>query len=368
MKVPVNKWLLPVSWLYGAGVAVRNYLFDNQILLKTTFYDHPIICVGNLTVGGTGKTPHIEYLIRLLQENWHIAVLSRGYKRKTKGFELAASNTSVDLIGDEPYQMKHKFQDVTVAVCENRNVGISQLMEIDKPDVILLDDAYQHRYVKAGLSILLTDYHRLMCDDSLLPMGRLREPFKERHRAQIIIVTKCPKDMGPIHYRIVKNKLALSPFQHLFYTSLNYAPLVNIFDEQEPTLALDKLIGIPSILLLTGIANPTPIEDELKQRNENVTLLRFADHHNFTEKDIQQINQAFDNIRRPGSILVTTEKDAARLRFCHGLSSDIQKAAYALPIEIIFLQNKRERFNTIISNYVRTNQKYNRMDSKPTNK
>ena len=204
--VKIHYWLYPVSWIYGMGVYLRNKLFDWGYYQSKSF-DVPVVCVGNLAVGGTGKTPHTEYLIKLLQQTGaNVAMLSRGYKRKSKGYVLATEKTDVKRIGDEPYQIKIKFPGIRVAVDENRCHGIEQLMKLDNPkvDVVLLDDAYQHRHVKAGLNILLTDFHRLFSDDTLLPAGRLREPEDGKNRAHIVIVTKCPEDIKPIDFNIIK--------------------------------------------------------------------------------------------------------------------------------------------------------------------
>ena len=194
--IKINEWLLPLSWLYGIGIRFRNFLFDVGIL-KSQDYKVPIISVGNITVGGTGKTPHVEYLVKLLKDQFNVAVLSRGYKRKSRGYVLADKDTPMQQIGDEPYQMKQKFPGITVAVDKNRRRGIAQLTEDDKVDVILLDDAFQHRYVKPGVNILLVDYHRLIIYDKLLPAGRLREPLPGKNRADIVIVTKCPTASSP---------------------------------------------------------------------------------------------------------------------------------------------------------------------------
>ena len=196
--IKINKWLLPLSWIYGIGVKLRNTLFSIGIL-KTRSFDVPVIAVGNITVGGSGKTPHVEYLTRLLKNTFRTAVLSRGYKRKSSGFVQATAETTMPEIGDEPFQMKQKYPDVIVAVDKNRCHGIDTLVENDKDiDVILLDDAFQHRYVKPGINILLVDYHRLIIYDKLLPAGRLREPLSGKNRADIVIVTKCPKGMKPM--------------------------------------------------------------------------------------------------------------------------------------------------------------------------
>ena len=203
--ITINKKLLPLSWFYGLGVGLRNMLFEMGAL-KSKKYDVPIISVGNITVGGTGKTPHVEYLIELLKDHMNVAVLSRGYKRKSRGFVLADKDTPMTQIGDEPFQMKQKYPDIIVAVDGNRRRGIEKLIEGEagkKADIILLDDAFQHRYVKPGINILLVDYHRLVIYDELLPAGRLREPVKSKDRADIVIITKCPKDLNPMEYRVI---------------------------------------------------------------------------------------------------------------------------------------------------------------------
>ena len=215
--IKINEWLLPLSWLYGIGVGIRNSLFDLGIL-KSRSFDVPVISVGNITVGGSGKTPHVEYLIELLRKHAKVAVLSRGYKRKSKGYVLSAPDTIMQDIGDEPYQMHKKYNDIYVAVDKDRCHGIEGLTTDDETkdtDVILLDDAYQHRYVKPGINILLVDYHRLIIYDKLLPAGRLREPKEGKTRADIVIVTKCPKDLKPMSFRVLSRALNLFPYQQL---------------------------------------------------------------------------------------------------------------------------------------------------------
>lgn len=210
--IKINEWLTPLSWFYGLGVKLRNLLFDMEIR-KSHRFNTPIISIGNITVGGTGKTPHVEYLIRLLQDHMRVAVLSRGYKRKSKGFILADNSTTMNDIGDEPFQMKQKFPKVTVAVDKNRVHGINSLTNNDSKkssiDIVLLDDAFQHRQLKPGVNILLVDYHRLIIYDKLLPAGRLREPMKGKDRADIVIVTKCPKDLKPMEYRVITKAMNL---------------------------------------------------------------------------------------------------------------------------------------------------------------
>ena len=229
--IKINKWLYPVSWIYGTGVWLRNKLFDWGIYKERKF-DIPVISVGNITVGGTGKTPHTEYLIRLLQKDYKVAVLSRGYKRKSKGFVLARPDTSVQMIGDEPFQMKQKFPDIHMAVDRDRCHGIEQLCNshiAPGTEVIILDDAFQHRYVKPGINILLVDYHRLICEDTLLPAGRMREPENGKSRAHIVIVTKCPKDITPMDLRVLSKQMELYPYQQLYFTTLAYGKLHPLF-------------------------------------------------------------------------------------------------------------------------------------------
>ena len=238
--ISINKNLLPLSWFYGLGVGFRNLLFEMGIL-KSRSFNVPVISVGNITVGGTGKTPHVEYLIRLMKDRAKVAVLSRGYKRKSHGFVLASKNTTVNDIGDEPYQMKTKFPDITVAVDRKRTRGIDKLTsgeQVKDTDVILLDDAFQHRYVKPGINILLVDYHRLIIYDALLPAGRLREPVKSKDRADIVIVTKCPKDLKPMEFRVITKAMKLYPYQQLFFSTHEFESLRPVFtgDPVQPEL------------------------------------------------------------------------------------------------------------------------------------
>ena len=352
--IKIHKWLYPASWLYGAVVMMRNKLFDWEVLQSKSF-DIPIISVGNLAVGGTGKTPHTEYLIKFLCNQYKVAVLSRGYKRHTKGYVLATPESTARSIGDEPYQMHQKFPSVTVAVDEKRCHGIEKLLALQKPsiDVILLDDAFQHRYVKPGLSILLTDYHRLFCDDTLLPAGRLREPINGKNRAQIVIVTKCPQDIKPIDYNIITKRLNLYPYQRLFFSSFRYGNLQPVF-ANEGGIAL-SLLTDTDILLITGIASPAPILERLGDCTKQIDLLSFGDHHDFTHKDMQQIRERFNKLKGKRRLIITTEKDATRLINHPGLDAELKPFIYALPIEIEILQNQQDKFNQHIIDYVREN-------------
>jgi tetraacyldisaccharide 4'-kinase len=326
-------------------------MFETGIL-KTRTFDVPIISVGNITVGGSGKTPHVEYLIRLLMKDFNVAVLSRGYKRKSTGFILADANSTARDIGDEPYQMKRKFEQVTVAVDKNRCHGIDMLEECGvKPEVVLLDDAFQHRYVKPGINILLVDYHRLIIYDEMLPSGRLREPKEGKNRADIVIVTKCPKEMKPIDYRVITKAMDLYPYQQLYFSTINYGGLEPIFNGAPKRM--EELVN-ENVLLLTGIASPQQMVHDLSPQCGHLQPLSFSDHHHFDAKDVQQINDTFATMEGPKCI-VTTEKDATRLEGLEGLSDEVKASIYSLPITIQFLQEQQESFNNYITDYVRKN-------------
>ena len=354
--IKLNKKLLPLSWFYGIGVGFRNLLFEMGVLKEHT-YKTPVISVGNITVGGTGKTPHVEYLIRLLKDHVHVAVLSRGYKRKSSGFLLAQTDTPLSDIGDEPYQMKQKYPDITVAVDAKRTRGIEYLISGKETgleiDAILLDDAYQHRYVKPGLNILLVDYHRLIIHDKLLPAGRLREPVKGKDRADIVIVTKCPTTLNPMEFRVLTKQMNLYPYQQLFFTTIKYEPLHPLFDGTEQIEKLEELAG-RHILLLTGIASPKQIYYDLKPHTPDIYPLRYSDHHNFKKKDIKKINEAFEGLPSP-KLIITTEKDAVRLKETEGLTPEARRSIYVLPISIEFMLQGEESFNEKIIGYVRKN-------------
>jgi len=352
----INKNLRPLSWLYGLGVGFRNMLFEMGILKSRSFHV-PVISVGNITVGGTGKTPHVEYLIRLLKDKAKVAVLSRGYKRKSHGFVLANADTTIREIGDEPFQMKQKFPDITVAVDKKRTRGIEKLTSgkyVEGINVILLDDAFQHRYVKPGINILLVDYHRLVIYDELLPSGRLREPVKSKDRADIVIVTKCPTDLKPMEFRVITKAMHLYPYQQLFFSTHEYDDLKPLFPNQENLGnpgSLNNLRG-KNVLLLTGIASPEQMLQDLQSYTDNIQPLSFPDHHNFRKKDIERINDAFEALPSPKRI-ITTEKDASRLAGTEGLSDEVKQHLYVLPIHIKLLQDQEELFIKKILSYVR---------------
>ena len=354
--ITINKKLLAFSWFYGLGVGFRNLLFEMGVL-KSRSFDVPVISVGNITVGGTGKTPHVEYLVRLLKDKAKVAMLSRGYKRKSRGFILSDKDTPMRMIGDEPYQIKQKFPDIIVAVDKKRTRGIAKLTESeDAPDVILLDDAFQHRYVKPGINILLVDYHRLVIYDRLLPAGRLREPVKAKDRADIVIITKCPKDLKPMEFRVITKAMKLYPYQQLFFSTLEYDAPKAVFPELANLAGLARLDNLDSlenknILLLTGIASPEQLKHDLGGLESQITPLTFADHHNFSQKDVSFINDSFASMAEPKMIL-TTEKDATRLTAVEGLSDEVKRNMFVLPMRIVIMQDQEEDFNKKIIGYV----------------
>lgn len=352
--IKISHSLLPISWIYGSVTATRNWLFETGVL-KSQAYPIPVIGIGNITVGGTGKTPHVEYLIRLLSLHYQVAVLSRGYKRKTSGYILATTETRMQDIGDEPWQVKQKFPDVYVAVDSNRRRGIERLLNdkvTSNVEVILLDDAFQHRYVKPGCNVLLIDYHRMITDDALLPAGRLRESAKGRRRANMVITTKCPSDMTPMDFRVVQQALGLRPFQQLFFSTFRYGDLKGLFNKK--TRPLRSLENEEHVLLLTGIASPEQMMMDLRRFTRHITPVSFADHHFFSAQDAQHIE---DELRKlsPPRLIITTEKDASRLRQCPMLSEMVKQCLYVLPIDVEIMRNEQVKFNEQIIGYVREN-------------
>jgi tetraacyldisaccharide 4'-kinase len=358
VDVYINKKLLPLSWLYGFVVFLRNKFFDWGLLREKFYNNVHVISVGNLTVGGTGKTPHIEYLIEMLRPYFRVAMLSRGYKRTTKGFVLASPNSTYEDIGDEPLQIKHKFPDILVAVDEDRRHGIDKLLEIkDRPDIILLDDAYQHRYVKPSFSILLSSYERPIYEDRLLPAGRLREPLGNIERANIVIVTKTPKHLKPIDIRIIAHEFNVYPYQTLLFTTIDYGNLISVFSKQDlfskKELPLVNLMH-RKVLLITGVASPDAILEELEKYTDSIELQAYPDHHSFTPEDIQSIETAYKELNDETAVIVVTEKDAVRLIRRKGLSDVLKNSMYYLPIKVAF-NSKEDKalFDKKINRHVR---------------
>ena len=352
--------LYPISLIYGMVVGVRNFLFEIKIF-QSKSYDLPVINVGNLAVGGTGKTPHVEYIISLLKKDYNTAVLSRGYKRKTKGYILSNGTDNAESIGDEPYQIKSKHPDIAVAVDENRRRGIENLLSDEEINTIILDDAFQHRKVSAGLNILLTDYNRLFTKDNFLPFGRLREHPHEHRRAHIIIVTKCPEYIKPIEKRIIDKEINMYPFQYLFFTHFEYGNLVNIFDA-ENQIDINQA-NEKTVLGVSAIANNKSFQDKLWNSFAEVTTMHYMDHHSYGKRDVQKIQSVFAKIEEDDKIIVTTEKDAVKLKSLSGWDESVKKKVYYLPIKVVFIGSDREEneFKKQIINYVKTNRRYSKL-------
>jgi tetraacyldisaccharide 4'-kinase len=330
----IRKILFPFALVYGLIVSIRNLCYDNG-WFKSNKFSIPVIAVGNLSVGGTGKTPQIEYLIRLLSHQYAVATLSRGYKRKTKGFVLANQTSDVASLGDEPLQYFKKFDNIQVAVDEKRSHGIKQLLEINpKIEVVLLDDAFQHRAVQAGFYILLTSYTDLYTNDFIIPMGNLRESRAGAKRANCIVVTKCPADLSTDEKVTIISKLKVSNNQKVFFTTIQYDD--SIFSE---TNSLEVATLIEPTFLVAGIANPKPFYQFLNAQPHD--CLTFSDHHLFSEKDIQEINT-----KAKDRIIITTEKDYVRLKPL--LKTD---KLYYLPIKTYFLDNEI-KFKQAILDYI----------------
>lgn len=354
--VKIRKWLYPLSWIYGLGVDLRNWLFHIGVL-KAKSYPVPVICVGNITAGGTGKTPHIEYLVELLKDRYSIAVLSRGYKRKTKGFVLADDRVSAADIGDEPFQIKSKYPDVTVAVDENRCEGIERLLAMEhRPDVILLDDAYQHLYVKAGLNILLVNNNRIITEDALLPAGLLREPVAGRLRAHVVVLTKCPADMSPIDFRIRSRQMNLFPYQQLFFSTFKYKDMYSLSDKDKK-MSLYGIKAGDSVLLLSGVADNSQLAKVFGSMKANVKTMFYPDHHGYVREDLSRIEKEFSQLPSGNRYVVTTEKDASKLVMFKDWVSRFGGNVYVLPVQVAFLLNNKEKFDKYILDYVRENKR-----------
>lgn len=337
--------LFPFSLIYGGMVWLRNWLYDKKIL-KAASFNFPIICVGNIAVGGTGKTPMTEYLIRLLQNSFNTATLSRGYKRKTKGFAIARAGTTALEIGDEPMQFFNKFLGITVAVGEERLVAIPQLLH-DKPEtaLIILDDGFQHRPVKAGLNIVLTAYNNLFTRDLMLPSGDLRDVRASMKRANIIVVTKCKADLTAAEKDSIIKEIRPLPHQTVFFTTIVYGKPYHLFTKEQATVN-----AATHILLICGIANPKPLKDYLAANAHSYDLLRYADHHIFNMDDLADIKKQFGKIPGNDKMILTTEKDAVRLvKFADDLKD---YPVYALPIEHSFLFNEGPVFNKLVLNFI----------------
>ena len=342
---PIRILLFPLSLFYALIIRIRNWCFDKHILVSTSF-NLPIICIGNLAVGGTGKSPMVELLMRMLKDRFEIAILSRGYKRKTRGFALADDHTTALDIGDEPMQFHSKFPDVTVAVGEERMVAIPQLLhERPRTQTIILDDAFQHRAVKAGLNVLLTDYNNLFTRDWWLPSGDLRDAPGSYKRADIIVVTKCRDDMSEEERREITIEIDPLAHQQVFFSAIQYGQPYHI--TQRNTTAIDDSV---EVLLVTGIANPAPLKRWLDEHSRTYYELEYGDHHIFSIDDLHTITRRFDSIPARKKVILTTEKDAVRLIKFH---QELEAwPFYVLPIEPRFLFGEASRFTKLIVTFI----------------
>jgi tetraacyldisaccharide 4'-kinase len=338
--------LLPLALIYGCIIYIRNRLFDKHYL-KSAAFNFPLICVGNLSVGGTGKSPMVEYLAAILSPSFSIGTLSRGYKRKTKGYVLADANTTALEIGDEPMQIHRKFPQIAVASCEERIVGIPHLLQ-DVPDLqaIILDDAFQHRTVRAGLNILLTDCNDLYTHDFFLPTGNLRDEWASAKRAQIIVVTKCPYDLSPEKKQKIIRDLKPAAWQKVFFTTIEYGTPYHICDRTDEWLLTPR----DEVLLVCGIANPKPLKEYLHEKTHTYYQQDYSDHHIFSIDDLQEIKHRFDQIQARDKLILTTEKDAVRLiKFADELS---HLPVYILPIRHFFLFGEADVFAALVKDFI----------------
>ncbi len=359
--------LLPFAEIYALITDVRNWLYDKKYF-KSARFQIPVISIGNLSVGGTGKSPHIEYLIKLLSSNGlKVATLSRGYGRKTREYTLANGQSTVDDVGDEPLVFKKKFPETIVAVGVDRLHTIPKIIA-DNPDadVILLDDAYQHRTVRAGLSVLLTDYNSLFTHDYVLPAGRLRERRKNYHRADIIVVTKCPQNISESECQALTAAIQPKSYQHVYFSSIEYGVIYGLFPEliKDHTIKwVDQQRGIYALipapvtlkencLLISGIAKSEPLEQQLKSKFQKVYHHPYSDHHRFDDYDVEVIKSALHDIGIEKTMMVTTEKDAMRLLPFKSWFIKNQIQIYVQPIEVKFSEKNKVKFESDILNYL----------------
>lgn len=335
--------LKPLSWLYSGITGFRNKLYDCG-WKKTVRFDIPVISVGNITVGGTGKTPHTEYLVSLIKERAHTAVLSRGYGRSTSGYLLAGSTSSDSrLIGDEPFQIYSRFPDICVAVCEDRVKGVRRLLEETDTEAVILDDAFQHRSISPSLNILLTDWNRLLLKDCVMPAGHLRESAHGRRRADIIIVTKCPDTLSAADMESLSSRLAARPEQKVFFSCFTYGFPYRLTDGS-PMESDDA-----PVLALTGIAQPQPLVRKLESDGRRVKLLAYPDHHSYSKRDLKAIETELDRLG-PDAKVVTTQKDAARLQSTE-LPEQLASRIYVLPVSVQFLKDG-PAFDSLVTDHL----------------
>lgn len=336
----------PVSLVYRGVIAVRNYLFDKGILPQHEF-NVPVVVVGNISMGGSGKTPHTEYIVDALKNQYHIGILSRGYKRKTRGFVLATKNSHMDDLGDEPYQLYRKFarDKVTLAVCEDRVKGINAMLEADpRINLLVLDDAFQHRYVKPTVSVVLMESSRPASRDRLLPLGHLREPLSALNRADIVVVTKCTETMRPMDFTLFAEDLSLWPYQTLLFSKFEYQPLQPVFEDECPGFApqLNSLTENDTVLIVAGVANPKPFVKQIRRSKAKIKLKIFPDHHHFTSSDMDAVLRKFQSMPGKNKYIITTEKDAMRLMNCPYFPHKLRSCTFYLPIKVQFIPTAGE--------------------------
>jgi len=349
--------LYPFAVIYGIIVFIRNKLFDFKILSSAKF-NVPVISVGNITAGGTGKTPHVEYLISILKNEFKIAVLSRGYKRKTKKFFIAKEDSTIQDVGDEPKQIKQKFPEIIVAVDTKRVNGINNILRHDNNiEAFILDDAFQHRWVKPGLSILLIDYNRPIFSDYLLPAGYLRECPREIKRADIILVTKCPENISLSSKTNFEKRLHITPNQQIFFTKISYGFPKPVFNNDFNTEIFKNSMSLFSVLLITGIANPNLLLEYLSNKFAELKHFKYSDHYNYSEIDIKKIMLKFKEFKNKKAIILTTEKDAVKFQYFKNNYEICNVPFFYMPIEIKFDNHEEINFNNKITDYVSTNKR-----------
>ncbi|MDD4641483.1 MAG: tetraacyldisaccharide 4'-kinase [Bacteroidales bacterium] len=357
-KHPARPALLPLSWIFGGIVRFRNFLYEKRACRVSTF-GVPTICIGNISVGGTGKTPHTEYLTTLLQGRYKLAVLSRGYKRKTKGFVLAGKDSTVEDIGDEALQIAGKFPEITVAVHENRVKGMELLLKA-RPEIqlVLLDDAFQHRRLKAGLYIVLMDYGRPVHEDFLLPAGNLREKPEALSRADILVYSKCPPDIATEKKKKMASYLSLKDGQSLFFSGIRYGKLRAGFPDKGAFSTLSSLEELKQrdceLMCFCGIASPESFVNHVRRFFPQAPALVFADHHEYKERDVAKIREAFGHLKAENKGILTTQKDFMHLKN-NPLFENLTPYIYYIEIDIHFVDGQEEVFKELIINYVRNN-------------
>jgi tetraacyldisaccharide 4'-kinase len=329
------------SLFYGAAVTVRNKFYDEGLFPQEEVSNVVTLVLGNITVGGTGKTPHSEFMLNMLQKDFKVALLSRGYKRKTKNFQYVETTSTVSEVGDEPLQIKRKFPNIVVAVDTDRVRGVKYIKQKHSDiDIIVLDDAFQHRHLKPALSVLLCDYQRPINHDRMLPWGMLRDKKSQIHRADIVVITKCPSNTSPIDMRIVSHDLKLLPYQQLFFSTFEYDELKPVFDKNKPA-ETDKIVAV------AGIANPKLFENYLLSQYKNVEIFRYPDHHAFSRKEMTDICELIDK----NELFVTTEKDAMRLMSYSNFTEAQKTKMFYLPVKVKFLNDEEEKLTNYIIDY-----------------